>query len=153
MSVLGDFCRRSLWIRNTHRATGRIKNDEDLPGNAVSNERFAGKDTTVGFFVHQSSAEMTINRSIDQVFAALVGIEKNVGKVKAQDRRTGCVTVRIPMRFFPPTNPATVRVRLKEAGKEQTAVSLDSDCFDGLIGFDSASQAIEKIVENLRRNL
>jgi hypothetical protein len=96
---------------------------------------------------------MTINRSIDQVFAAFVAIEKNVGKVKAQDRRTGCATVRIPMRFFPPMNPATVRVRLKEAGKEQTAVSLDSNCFDGLIGFDSTSQSIEKIVENLRRNL
>ncbi len=107
----------------------------------------------MGFLRHQSGSSIEVPRNLEEVFSALVVSGAAVGTIKEQSKLAGYVVIRTPMRLFPPLNPATVRISLKNKADNVTLVTFESDSFDGAVGFGSAGKAIDQIIKELEKHL
>lgn len=103
----------------------------------------------MGYMRHRGESAITIDKSRDDVYAALLGAGAAVGTIKEKSKLAGYVVMRTGMSLFPPRNPSTVRVSVKKTGDGQTEVSFQSDSVDGIIGFGSAGKAIDSIIKEL----
>jgi len=103
----------------------------------------------MGYMRHRGESAVTIDKSLDDVCAALLRAGAAVGTIKEQSKLAGYVVIRTGMSLFPPRNPATVRVSVKKTGDAQTDISFQSDSVDGIIGFGSAGKASDNITKGL----
>ena len=107
----------------------------------------------MGYMRHRGESAVTIDKPIDDVYAALVRAGTAIGTIKEQSRLAGYVVIRTRMSLFPPKNPATVRVSVKKTGDTQTEVSFQSDSLGGIVGFGSAGKGIDEVVRELESAL
>jgi hypothetical protein len=103
----------------------------------------------MGYIRHRGESAVTIDKSRDDVYAALLSAGEAIGTIKEQSKLAGYVVIRTGMSLFPPRNPSTVRVSVKKTGDAQTEISFMSDSVDGIIGFGSAGKAIDNIIKEL----
>jgi len=107
----------------------------------------------MGQMRHQSNSTIEVQQPVDTAFAAVVAAGQEIGKIKEQSKLAGYVVIKTPGKWWPLRNAATVRVALKRQTPNTTAISFESDCCDGEIGFGSAGQAIDMIVKALEKHL
>jgi hypothetical protein len=107
----------------------------------------------MSYLKQQNSSTISVEGTVEQVFAAVVAAGKTVGTVRERSKVAGYVVINTPMQLFPPLNPATVRVSVKKAADSQVECAFFSDSLDGAIGFGSAGKAIDAIVRGLEKTL
>lgn len=103
----------------------------------------------MGYMRHRGEPAVTIDKSRDDIYAALLRAGVVVGTIKEESKLAGYVVIRTGMSLFPPRNASTVRVSVKKTGEAQSEVSFQADSVDGIIGFGSSGKAIDNIIKEL----
>jgi hypothetical protein len=95
---------------------------------------------------HKIEQELVIERPLNEVANAFHGAGTHVGAVKDDRRSMGTMVIRTVTKFLPPQNASTLRLTFEMLEERKTKVRIQSECFDGAIGFGSAGQAVDHLI-------
>lgn len=95
-----------------------------------------------------NSSDIFVRGTYDKIFDACVQAGEAIGKVKQSSKNLGAITVKTPMKMFPPKNPMTLRISVVEQ-EGGCSISCKSEGFDGEIGLGSAGKDIDNFYKML----
>lgn len=98
------------------------------------------------------SNELFVRGNYDKVFSACEQAANSIGKVKQSSKNLGTISVRTPMKMFPPQNPMNLKISVIEQDKGCT-ILCDSEGFDGTVGLGSAGKVIDSFHKELDKYL
>ena len=97
--------------------------------------------------------EMSIEKPLDEVFAALCRAGAVVGKIKEESKLAGYIVIRSKPKLFSLENACTVRISVKKVTDQQTDMTFTSDAVDGVIGLGSTGKVIDRIINTLEKEI
>lgn len=100
-------------------------------------------------FRQSDQVELEVKGSCDKVFEAVVESARAAGTIKQTNPNMGFVSVKIPLRMFPPSNPVNLKITVKSKDDETCVICFSADSLDGVVGLGSCGKAIDRIVDEL----
>lgn len=96
----------------------------------------------------KGTREMVLPLEFDDAFNLCINAGNDIGKVVSNNRGIGSIVIKCPMKFFPPLNPAKLRITFSRV-EDGTKVNIQADSMDGSVGFQSAPRWIDKYLESM----
>lgn len=96
-------------------------------------------------------AECTISAPYSAAFDAALFAAGQVGRPLFCDPAAGCLTVEVPSRFFPYSNPVTLHIALRENANGSCHLRIDANSMDGIVGVNSAGRTIRRFLDAMQR--
>lgn len=92
--------------------------------------------------------EIFVRADLENTFDACLKAAGTIGRVIQSNSVLGSISIRTPMRLFPPANPVNFKISVipKDDG---CMIVCNGDSVDGLVGFGSVSKAIDAFYEAL----
>lgn len=99
-----------------------------------------------------NSSDIFVRGTYEKIFDACLKAGNAVGKIKQSSKNLGAITIKTPMKMFPPKNPMTLRVSVIEQ-EGGCGISCKCEGFDGTVGFGSAGKDIDNFYNMVDRYL
>lgn len=96
------------------------------------------------------SNEIFVRGDVDKVFDACLKAANEIGSVKQNSKAFGSISVKTPMKMFPPTNPVNLKIAVipQDGG---CMIRCNGDSVDGAVGLGSVGKIIDKFYNALER--
>jgi len=108
----------------------------------------------MGLMSSQDGMELTLPKTIDEVYDAVLGAGKSLGKIKGESKAMGYITIGCPMRMSPMLNPATLNVTFSKVSDNETKFAIKAvSSHDGTVGLNSASRWQQLFMKTLESHL
>ena len=96
-----------------------------------------------------NQTEIELRGDYNTIYDAIIKSAKTVGNVTQENRNMGFVSLKTPMKLFPPINSVNLKITIKKSNDENYTVKFDADSLDGLAGMGSCGKIIDKFIQDL----